>query len=167
MSVPLSAAMSSASSACPRPAEGASEGEAERAAAMRRGRRSVAAAAVVVLVAAAAMVGVVVSISQRDGQSPPSGDGGSSTTSAAATGSGALVASIDIGARFQTMAGFGASDAWHAHYVGLFWPPAQREAVAQLLFNRTIGIGLSMKRYNIGSGSEGELVQTCHRWTLL
>ena len=64
--------------------------------------------------------------------------------------------SIDIGKRFQTMAGFGASDAWYAHYVGLFWPPAQREAIAQLLFNRTGGIGLSMWRYNIGSGSDGE-----------
>ena len=67
-----------------------------------------------------------------------------------------LDVSIDIGKRFQTMAGFGASDAWYAHYVGLFWPPAQREAIAQLLFNRTGGIGLSMWRYNIGSGSEGE-----------
>ena len=64
--------------------------------------------------------------------------------------------SINITKRFQTMAGFGASDAWYAHYVGLFWPPAQREAAAQLLFNRTSGIGLSMWRYNIGSGSEGE-----------
>ena len=64
--------------------------------------------------------------------------------------------SINITKRFQTMAGFGASDAWYAHFVGLFWPPAQREAAAQLLFNRTGGIGLSMWRYNIGSGSEGE-----------
>ena len=64
--------------------------------------------------------------------------------------------SIDISKRFQTMAGFGASDRFYAHFVGLFWPPAQREAAAQLLFNRTGGIGLSMWRYNIGSGSEGE-----------
>ena len=69
---------------------------------------------------------------------------------------GSLSVSIDIGKRFQTMAGFGASDAWYAHYVGLYWPPAQREAAAQLLFNQTSGIGLSMWRYNIGSGSEGE-----------
>ena len=67
-----------------------------------------------------------------------------------------LDVSIDIGKRFQTMAGFGASDRFYAHFVGLFWPPAQREAAAQLLFNRTGGIGLSMWRYNIGSGSEGE-----------
>ena len=67
-----------------------------------------------------------------------------------------LDVSINITKRFQTMAGFGASDAWYAHYVGLFWPPAQREAIAQLLFNRTGGIGLSMWRYNIGSGSDGE-----------
>jgi hypothetical protein len=67
-----------------------------------------------------------------------------------------LDVSINITNRFQTMAGFGASDAWYAHYVGLFWPPAQREAAAQLLFNRTSGIGLSMWRYNMGSGSEGE-----------
>jgi hypothetical protein len=69
---------------------------------------------------------------------------------------GSPAVSVNITERFQTMAGFGASDAWYAHYVGLFWPVKDREAAAQLLFNQTSGIGLSMWRYNIGSGSEGE-----------
>lgn len=58
------------------------------------------------------------------------------------------------------MDGFGASDAWRFQFVGENWPEEKREKIADLLFsqksdedNNPIGIGLSMWRFYIGSGS--------------
>lgn len=60
----------------------------------------------------------------------------------------------------QTIHSFGASDCWRTQYIGKNWPLEKRERIADLLFNATpdeqgnpTGIGLSLWRFNIGSGS--------------
>ncbi|AWW33300.1 xylanase [Echinicola strongylocentroti] len=60
---------------------------------------------------------------------------------------------------YQTMAHFGASDAWSCQFVGL-WPDSKKTAMAELLFSRDQdaqghpkGIGLSLWRFNVGAGS--------------
>jgi O-glycosyl hydrolase len=58
---------------------------------------------------------------------------------------------IDAQDERQTMDGFGAAGAWWAQDVG-GWPDA-RDRVADLLFHREKGAGLSIYRYNIGAGS--------------
>jgi len=70
-----------------------------------------------------------------------------------------LVVTIDTSRSRQTIRGFGASDAWSIQFVGQ-WPPAKRDAIADLLFATGIdghknpkGIGLSAWRFNIGAGS--------------
>ncbi|MDO7849971.1 glycoside hydrolase [Hymenobacter convexus] len=59
----------------------------------------------------------------------------------------------------QTIAHFGASDAWACQFVGI-WPAAKKEAIADLLFSTATGpggqpkgIGLSLWRVNLGAGS--------------
>lgn len=59
----------------------------------------------------------------------------------------------------QTIHSFGASDCWRAQYVGC-WPEEKRNAIADLLFSSETdasgsprGIGLTLWRFNIGSGS--------------
>lgn len=66
-------------------------------------------------------------------------------------------------ASFQTMTGFGASDAWSTQFVGKNWPLEKREAIADLLFSRSVdqdgnprGIGLNSWRFNIGAGSQAQ-----------
>lgn len=61
---------------------------------------------------------------------------------------------------YQTIVGFGASDAWRCEYVGKYWPLQKKQAIADLLFSRDTdntgmpkGIGLSVWRFYIGSGS--------------
>ncbi|WP_245553383.1 glycoside hydrolase [Echinicola vietnamensis] len=63
---------------------------------------------------------------------------------------------------FQTIAHFGASDAWSCQFVGQ-WPAPKKSAMAELLFSREVdqegrpkGIGLSLWRFNIGAGSAGQ-----------
>lgn len=60
----------------------------------------------------------------------------------------------------QTIHSFGASDCWRVQYLGKNWPLEKREKMADLLFSTEAdeqgnpkGIGLSMWRFNIGSGS--------------
>ena len=60
----------------------------------------------------------------------------------------------------QIIHSFGASDCWRTQYIGKNWPLEKREQIANLLFNATLdeqgnptGIGLSLWRFNIGSGS--------------
>jgi O-glycosyl hydrolase len=67
---------------------------------------------------------------------------------------------IDAGRRFQTIAGFGASDCWTSNYVGQFWEEGPKEEIAKWLFSRNLkpdgspeGIGLSMWRVNFGAGT--------------
>lgn len=63
---------------------------------------------------------------------------------------------------YQTMEGFGSSDAWNMDYVGRYWSTAAKEGIARLLFSQQIngnqpeGIGLSMWRMNLGGGSAGQ-----------
>lgn len=67
--------------------------------------------------------------------------------------------SIDASETYQTIANFGASDAWACQFVGN-WPNEKRNAIADLLFSTDTasngqpeGIGLSLWRFNIGAGS--------------
>lgn len=66
--------------------------------------------------------------------------------------------SVDLNAKFQTMRGFGASDAWCPAWVGKYWKNG-RDKIAELLFSQEIvgglpaGIGLSMWRVNLGGGT--------------
>ena len=67
---------------------------------------------------------------------------------------------IDEKIRYQIIDGFGASDAWRTQFVGKYWPIEKREQIAELLFSSELdksgnpkGIGLSIWRYYIGTGS--------------
>lgn len=71
-----------------------------------------------------------------------------------------LVYRVDPARTYQTMHSFGASDAWRIQQVGLNWPAQKRERIADWLFSmeedengNPRGIGLSLWRFNIGSGS--------------
>lgn len=62
---------------------------------------------------------------------------------------------------YQTLEGFGASDCIHGEYVGAYFKDAERNKAAKLLFDSTFnsqkkanGIGLSIWRFNVGSGSQ-------------
>ncbi len=61
---------------------------------------------------------------------------------------------------YQTMDGFGASDAWRCQFVGKNWPLEKREAIADLLFSleddkngNPKGIGLSIWRFYLSAGT--------------
>lgn len=67
---------------------------------------------------------------------------------------------INPSVTFQTIHGFGASDAWNVDFVGKFWSIGVRNDIARRLFSQRIGangvpegIGLSRWRFNIGAGS--------------
>lgn len=66
---------------------------------------------------------------------------------------------IDISKKYQQIENFGASDCWTAQFFGLF-PDEKRNQMADWLFSMDTntngqpkGIGLSLWRFNIGSGS--------------
>ncbi len=66
---------------------------------------------------------------------------------------------FDYNRQCQVMHSFGASDCWRTQFIGK-WPLEKREKMADLLFGQNfdkagnpVGIGLSMWRFNIGSGS--------------
>ena len=42
----------------------------------------------------------------------------------------------DVNVTFQTIDGFGASDAWHAQFIGKIWPLDKRNQIADLLFSQ-------------------------------
>lgn len=67
---------------------------------------------------------------------------------------------IDPSVTYQTMDGFGASDAWRCQFVGKHWPEHKRETIAERLFSREFdaqgnpkGIGLSIWRFYISAGT--------------
>jgi O-glycosyl hydrolase len=67
---------------------------------------------------------------------------------------------IDINVQYQTMHGFGASDAWNFDYAGKYWSNSVKENIAEKLFSKALdedgnpeGIGLSRWRFNMGAGS--------------
>jgi len=69
---------------------------------------------------------------------------------------------IDPAITFQTIEGFGASDAWTCQFAGL-WPAEKRDKMADLLFStqttktgQPVGIGLNMWRFSIGGGSAAQ-----------
>lgn len=75
--------------------------------------------------------------------------------------------------RYQTIDGFGASDAWRAQFVGKNWPIAKRNRIADLLFSRENdekdnpkGIGLSIWRFYLSSGTaeQGEASHIGNPW---
>ncbi|MGG4146434.1 glycoside hydrolase [Paenibacillus algorifonticola] len=61
--------------------------------------------------------------------------------------------SLDGAVRYQTIDNFGASDAWSMDPLGKYWTEENKNRVADLLFSREKGIGLSAWRFNIGAGS--------------
>ena len=73
---------------------------------------------------------------------------------------GMLKVRMDPQTVYQTIDGFGASDAWQCQFVGKNWPLDKRERIADLLFSRELdtegnpkGIGLSIWRFNVGAGT--------------
>lgn len=69
-------------------------------------------------------------------------------------------AEIDENQTFQTVDGFGASDAWSIQMTGS-WQEETVKKAADLLFSKDKGIGLSIWRFNLGAGSayQGEDAQ--------
>lgn len=67
---------------------------------------------------------------------------------------------VNLDANLQTMESFGASDAWQCNFIGKNWPDDKKNQIADLLFSKELdaegnpkGIGLSLWRFNLGSGS--------------
>lgn len=60
---------------------------------------------------------------------------------------------IDASTTYQTIDNFGASDAWSMDPIGKGWTEENKNRIADLLFSRDKGIGLSAWRFNIGAGS--------------
>lgn len=59
--------------------------------------------------------------------------------------------------QFQTIDNFGASDSWTVEPL-IKWPEAKRREVAELLFSREKGAGLSAWRHNFGGGINHETI---------
>jgi len=64
----------------------------------------------------------------------------------------ALTLNIQTTRRHQVIENFGAADAWSMDPIGREWTKENRETLADLLFSRDKGIGLSLWRFNIGAG---------------
>ncbi|HEC41226.1 MAG TPA: hypothetical protein ENI20_00165 [Bacteroides sp.] len=80
---------------------------------------------------------------------------------------------IDEQIRYQTIVGFGASDAWRIQFTGAYWPEEKTEKIADLLFSQNIdpdgnplGIGLSIWRFYLGAGTSemGESSGIVNEW---
>ena len=52
----------------------------------------------------------------------------------------------------QAIDNFGASDAWSMNPIGKEWSDDEKNRIADLLFDKEKGIGLSLWRFNIGAG---------------
>lgn len=68
--------------------------------------------------------------------------------------------SVNPEIRYQTIDGFGASDAWRCQFVGKNWPLEKREKMADWLFSTDVdihgnpkGIGLSIWRFYLAAGT--------------
>ena len=66
----------------------------------------------------------------------------------------------DPSVQYQSIDGFGASDAWRAQFVGKKWPLEKKNQIADLLFSQELdeagnpeGIALSIWRFNITAGT--------------
>ncbi len=62
----------------------------------------------------------------------------------------------------QIIENFGASDSWYVEPL-INWPESERQKIADLLFDRNKGIGLSAWRFNIGGGINHETISNPHR----
>lgn len=76
------------------------------------------------------------------------------------TGDEFLELTLKPSTTYQTIHGFGASDAWSTQFVGKNWPLEKRNQIADLLFSdefdaegNPIGISLDIWRFNLGAGS--------------
>jgi len=63
---------------------------------------------------------------------------------------------VDLNRTFQQIDNFGASDCWSMQMIG-GWSEENRNHVADLLFSRSAGIGLSCWRFNIGAGKPSDI----------
>ncbi|WP_223285244.1 glycoside hydrolase [Paenibacillus sp. PL91] len=63
------------------------------------------------------------------------------------------VITVDASKTFQKIDNFGASDAWSMEPIGKNWTEENKSRLADILFSREKGIGLSAWRFNIGAGS--------------
>jgi len=72
-----------------------------------------------------------------------------------------IIIDVDLAEKYQTMDNFGASDCWSMQKIGA-WVAPQKERVADLLFSKEKGIGLSSWRFNIGAGIN--LTTINHPW---
>ena len=68
---------------------------------------------------------------------------------------------IDAGQTYQTIDNFAASDCWSMQKIGA-WVTPQKERIADLLFSKEKGIGLSAWRFNIGGGINRTSIR--HPW---
>ncbi|MDD4970885.1 MAG: glycoside hydrolase [Paludibacter sp.] len=80
---------------------------------------------------------------------------------------------VDSNLKYQTIDNFSASDGWSMQFIGL-WPKEKQEKMADWLFStendskgQPKGIGLSLWRFNIGTGSaeQGDSSQIDNVWT--
>ena len=80
---------------------------------------------------------------------------------------------VESGVKCQSIDNFSASDGWSMQFIGL-WPEEKQEKMADWLFStendangKPKGIGLSLWRFNIGTGSaeQGESSQIGSVWT--
>lgn len=83
------------------------------------------------------------------------------------------VIEIDTSVSYQTIDGFGASDAWRCQFVGKNWPVEKREQIADWLFSTETdengnpkGIGLSIWRFYFAAGTteQGEKSGIPSQW---
>lgn len=84
-----------------------------------------------------------------------------------------LIVSVNTFKKYQTIEGFGASDAWRCQFIGKNWPNQKKENIAKLLFSKNLdensnpeGIGLSMWRFYIGAGTteQGDSSNIKNEW---
>lgn len=106
------------------------------------------------------------SVQESDGQSDTQGsaqsgeeEGTENVPSGEVSSKNYQKVTVDVNTTYQTMESFGTSGAWWSQYVGGFENvvddsgESSRERIAELLFDREKGIGLTCYRFNVGAGS--------------
>jgi hypothetical protein len=73
---------------------------------------------------------------------------------------------VDPVTRFQTLDGFGASDAWQCDVVGKNWPTQKREQIADLLFSRDVDAKGNPKGIDLGFANEFDVYTTSSKSNL-
>ena len=84
-----------------------------------------------------------------------------------------LILKVNPDVHFQTIDGFGASDAWRCQFVGKNWPLEKKEQIADWLFSTETdeqgnpkGIGLSLWRFYLAAGTaeQGDQSGIANEW---